>query len=214
MVRAVDRTNGGAHGGGGGGAGRVVKLQVAPADIAPSRCLLQHLEVEPPPSPPLQPLQPLPQLDVEGEEGLEWAEGEERLGRPRHVEGAQGAGAADQQLGEVVLQAGQWARAALFGCDAHGNALPLHEAQRTSLEVSFTRASDGSAVEAHRLRAEVGCDRRGAVWVRHCCVAAGRLHLSVRLGGQHVHGSPMRLRVAPGPALAAACAVRGAADEP
>ena len=63
VVRAVDRTNGGAHGGGGGGsggggsggsggggggggAGRVVKLQVSPADITPSRCLLQHLEVE------------------------------------------------------------------------------------------------------------------------------------------------------------------------
>ena len=114
--------------------------------------------MEPPPSPPPQPLQPLPQLDEEGEEGLEGAEGEGRLGRPRHVEGAQGAGGDDQRLDEVVLQAGQWARAALFGCDAHGNALPLHEEQHTSLEVSFTRASDGSAVEAHRLRAEVGRD--------------------------------------------------------
>ena len=140
--------------------------------------------MEPPPRPPPQPLQPLPQLDEEGEEGLEGAEGEGRLGRPSHVEGAQGAAGDDQRLDEVVLQAGQWARAALLGCDAHGNALPLHEEQHTSLEVSFTRASDGSAVEAHRLRAEVGRDPRGAVWVRHCCVAAGaplRVRVRVRL---------------------------------
>ena len=67
--------------------------------------------MEPPPSPPAQPLQPLPQLEEEGEEGLDGAEGEGRLGRPSHVEGAQGAGGDDQRLDEVVLQAGQWARA-------------------------------------------------------------------------------------------------------
>ena len=90
-----------------------------PADLAPSRCLLRHLEAEPlQPHQPVGPLQPLAEVDEEGE-GLEDAD------RAEGAEGAEGAGGDNERVDEVVLRAGQWARAALFGFDAHGNALPL-----------------------------------------------------------------------------------------
>ena len=51
----------------------MVKLQVEPADLAPSHCLLRHLEAEPLQT--LQPLQPLQPLGSEPEEGEAYVPG-------------------------------------------------------------------------------------------------------------------------------------------
>ena len=116
-----------------------------PAELSPSHCLLRHLEAEPLQPvqhvQPLQPLQPLGEDREAGEagEGGEGGKGVRKAGRAHLAEGTWGdhegsghegggheGGAIGQGVDDdLVLRAGQWARAALFGFDSHGNALPL-----------------------------------------------------------------------------------------